>query len=239
MASMSACHYPTLSEIPLLFSSALSGNDWDKRGISSGSAKNIIRQGRGSIKISLWRIPVVKDFSSCVEVLRTSEILHSQPQVLAEDRRESCWDLPGRQISMKLSRSGMIYNVNSQGPCVVVFKYARTEQPYQNSNHSTMKFCEELMSILREPKVSLWWFNFRVIDLVGLMLKGPWIHSTPWLNTSLQRQQYINLLPYSCSPDMGHTILIKSWRWSPSLFSLQWPPNNKEPFILSWEVISA
>lgn len=80
----------------------------------------------------------------------------------------------------------MIYNVNSQGPCVVVFKYARTEKPYQNSNHSTMKFCEEFMSVLREPKVFPWWFNFRAIDLVGLMLKGPRKHSTSWLNTSLQ-----------------------------------------------------
>lgn len=81
----------------------------------------------------------------------------------------------------------MIYNVNSQGPCVVVFKYARTEKPYQNSSHSTMKFWEEFTSMPREPKVFLWWFNFRAIDLVGLMLKHPWIHSTPWLNTSLQK----------------------------------------------------
>lgn len=80
----------------------------------------------------------------------------------------------------------MIYNVNSQGPCVVVFKYARTEKPYLKSNHSTMKFCEEFTSIPREPKVFPWWFNFRAIDLVGLILKGPWTHSTLWLNTSLQ-----------------------------------------------------
>lgn len=114
----------------------------------------------------------------------------------------------------------MIFNINSKSPCVVVFKYARTEKPYQNSNHSTIKFCEEFMSVLREPKVFPWWFNFRAIDLVGLMLKGPRIHSTPWLNTSLQTSAVHQPSPFSLLSRHGTSHLDQNLAMIPiSVFS--------------------